>query len=404
MRSNSNIASDNDDKRRFDRSSWTALVRYAWYVCAVLAAIVLLGALPSYYSHYAQAIRADPYGLGQFNLPFQVLISLSNLASSFISFALAVLLFWRKPNDRMALFASFFFLITAVISSYSLDYFLTAYFGAPSTYELWRDLQTPLWILIYGIFPDGRFVPRWTRWLLLVSIPASFSILAAGEWFANAQVATYPLFFLLIYSQVYRYRRVSSYAERKQTKWVVFGFVVGLALSLIASLIYKKPSPPLLNIFPISLTIAILRSHLWDIDLIIRRTLIYSVLTAALSLTFSGSTFVLQQTTRSFIGQQQPEIVTVVSTLLIAALFVPLRRRVEAEVDKRFYRRKYDAAKTLEAFSIAIRDEVDLAALREDLLAVVSETMQPTHVSVWLRPTTASAAPSAHGRRPHEHA
>src|SRR6476619_5853101 len=98
------------------------LAWYAWYMCAALAAIVLLAAIPVYYSHFVQPIRSDPYGLGQFNAPFQVFLGLSDLASSFISFALAVLLFWRKPNDRMALFASFFLLITAVISNYSLDY------------------------------------------------------------------------------------------------------------------------------------------------------------------------------------------------------------------------------------------------------------------------------------------
>lgn len=111
---------------------WRTLAHAAWYVCAVLTTLVLLGALPSYSSHYTQVVRADPNSLGEFNLSWQVLVGLSDLASSFISIALAVLLFWRKPNDRMALFASFFFLMTAVVWSYPLDYFLTAYFGTPS--------------------------------------------------------------------------------------------------------------------------------------------------------------------------------------------------------------------------------------------------------------------------------
>ena len=123
-------------------------------------------------------IRTD---LGQVNLPFQVLIGVSDLASGFISFFLAVLLFWRKPNDRMALFVSFFLLLTVPPSGISLDYFLTTYLGAPSVYSLASTLSTPLWILILCIFPDGRFVPRWMRWVFFVSIAATFSIFAGAQ-------------------------------------------------------------------------------------------------------------------------------------------------------------------------------------------------------------------------------
>jgi len=365
-------------------SQWFTLARYLWFVCASVVALVLLGALPTYYSHYTQVVRVNPNSLGEFNLSLQVLVGLSDLASSFISFALAVLLFWRKPNDRMALFASFFFLITAVVWIYALDYFLTAYFGAPSTHALWSVLSIPLGILLSCIFPNGRFVPRWTRWVFLVSIPASLSFFAGGEGRSIASVVTYPLFFLVLYAQVYRYRRVSNDAERKQTKWVVFGFVVSIVLSLIASLIYKQPSPPLLNVLPLALTIAILRSHLWDIDLIIRRTLVYSVLTALLAAIYFGGVVGLQQLTRSITGESS-DVAIVVSTLAIAALFFPLRRRVQNAIDRRFYRRKYDAAKTLAAFGVTVRDEVELDKLTSELLNVVTETMQPASVSLWLK-------------------
>jgi hypothetical protein len=365
-------------------SQWFTLARYWWVVCAVAVAIVLLGALPGYYPHYAQAVRFDPYGLGQFNLPFQVLVGLSDLASGFISFGLATLLFWRKPTDRMALFASFFLLITAPPSGISLDYFLTTYFGAPSVYLLAQGLQTPLWILILCVFPDGRFVPRWTRWLFLVSILLSLPI-PTGEWSAISSGAIIPFFMLLAYAQVYRYRRVSDAAGRQQTRWVVFGFVVSIVLSLIASLIYKQPSPPLLNVLPLTLTIAILRSHLWDIDLIIRRTLVYSVLTALLAVIYFGGVVLLQRLTRSITGEAS-DLAIVVSTLVIAALFLPLRRLVQTAIDRRFYRRKYDAAKTLAAFSATVRDEVELDRLTSELLTVVQETMQPVQVSLWLAP------------------
>ena len=358
-----------------------AILRIAWFVCASSVTIVLLGALPGYYPHFALAIRSDPYGLGQFNLPFQVLVGLGDLASGFMSLTLAALLFWRKPNDRMALFASFFLLISAPPSGISLAYFLTTYFGAPSVYLLGQELQTPLWVLIFCIFPDGRFVPRWTRWLFLVSIATSFSFFAGAKWYAISNVLALPLFTLLTYAQVNRYRRVSNYAERKQTKWVVFGFVVSLMLSLIASLILKQAAPPLLNVFPLSLTIAILGSHLWNIDIIIRKTLQYTVLTALLVLSYFGSIVLLQNI---FFSNQQSEISIVISTLAIAALFNPLRIRVQKFTDRRFFRKKYNAEQTLARFATVARDEVDMDNLTVALLGVVQETMQPEQTTLWL--------------------
>ena len=360
-------------------------VRMAWFVCAFAVAIVLLGALPGYYPHYAQAIRSDSYGLGQFNLPFQLLVGVSDLASGFISFFLAVLLFWRKPNDRMALFASFFLLITAPPSGISLGYFLTTYFGLPSVYSLASALSTPLWILILCIFPDGRFVPRWMRWVFLVSIAATFSIFAGAES-SFIDIVTYPLYILVIAAQVYRYRRVSNDAGRKQTKWVVFAIVGSMVLSLIASLIYRQFSPPFINLLPLAFTIAILRSHLWDIDVIIRKTLIYTVLTALLALIYFSSVVLLQRLVGALTGVAEGSpLAVVVSTLAIAALFTPLRRRIQDVIDRRFFRKKYDAQRVLVQFVLTARDETDLDALTGELARVVQETLQPERVSVWLR-------------------
>jgi hypothetical protein len=141
------------------------------------------------------------------------------------------------------------------------------------------------------------------------------------------------------------------------------------------------------------LGIAILRYRLWDIDVIIRRTLIYSVLSAVLGVAYLGSVLVLENVFRALTGQGQSPLVVVLSTLAIAALFGPIRTRVQAGIDRRFFRKKYDGARTLAGFGASVRDETDLDRLSERLVGVVDETLRPDRVSLWLSPT-AGARPS----------
>jgi hypothetical protein len=192
--------------------------------------------------------------------------------------------------------------------------------------------------------------------------------------------------------------RHAGRVERQQIKWLAYGgaVVVGTIFVSGAISIWSETaaiaviSLALLGL-PVFTGVAIVRYRLYDIDLIINRTLVYGVLTGMLALVYFGGVASAQAIFRVLTGQeQQPQLAVVVSTLVIAALFNPLRRRIQSFIDRRFYRRKYDAAKTLEAFSAKLRDETDLDALSDDLVGVIKETMQPAHVSLWLRPDTAS--------------
>jgi hypothetical protein len=182
---------------------------------------------------------------------------------------------------------------------------------------------------------------------------------------------------------------------RQQIKW----FASAAALTVVWLIVFQQSTRGLpeaivalsgllvIASIPVATGIAILRYRLYDIDLIINRTLVYGSLTLMLALIYFGGVATTQAIFGALTGQEeQSQLAVVVSTLVIAALFMPLRRRIQSFIDRRFYRRKYDARKTLEAFSTKLRDETDLEALSDDLVGVVRETMQPAHVSLWLRP------------------
>jgi hypothetical protein len=215
-------------------------------------------------------------------------------------------------------------------------------------------------------------------------------------------------------SLVLRYRR-SGGEEREQIKWIAFAAsVVGLLylITMVSSLTYSGPwgaagTPLWLGLLqqaslvsftavPITVGFAVLKYRLYDIDLLINRTLVYGSLTATLVVLYFGGIVVLQGVFVALTGEKST-LAIVASTLLIAALFTPLRRRIQSFIDRRFYRRKYDARKTLEAFSAKLRDETDLDRLGVDLVEIVSETMQPAHASLWLRRD--SGAKSGEGGR-----
>ena len=272
--------------------------------------------------------------------------------------------------------------------------------------ELGGQAALTLAPLLMLLFPTGRLPSRRWRPLAWISTTAGAVLLALVLFFDNpdqvggaisiAAVAVVSVIFTSIFlsalSIVVRYRRASG-AERQQLKWfalaavligvVTAGHLLFLDLLLPEALLTLLDAATITGLY-VAVGIAILRYRLYDIDIIINRTLVYGSLTVTLVLVYLGSVIGLQYILRALTGQES-QLAIVASTLAIAALFNPLHRRIQASIDRLFYRRKYDAAKTLEEFSAKLRDETDLDALNSDLVRAVRETVQPEHVSLWLR-------------------
>ncbi len=302
---------------------------------------------------------------------------------------------------------------------------------------MWAPALGLLGTYLILLFPDGRLPSRrwrplaWFSGAVIISVSLTNALrsgrlpglggvpnpfgLEEYPWMADLTQAVsllLPLCFLAsALSLVLRFLR-SGGEQREQVKWIAFAasFVGLVALITVVSTFRFAPEsletagtqPLWLELLqdvellslagvPVAVGFAILKHRLYDIDVVINRTLVYGSLTAMLAAVYFGGVATIQALFRTLTSQeQQPQLAIVISTLVIAALFNPLRRRIQSFVDRRFYRRKYDAAKTLEAFSAKLRDETDLEALNAELVGVVRETMQPAHVSLWLRPETPS--------------
>ncbi|OLB64423.1 MAG: hypothetical protein AUH94_02100 [Ktedonobacter sp. 13_2_20CM_2_54_8] len=335
-------------------------------------------------------------------------IALSGV-SAFVWVAIGVLLFWRKSDNWMALLVALMLVVQGA-DSLSGVVSVSTEAGQVAAHVL-DFLAFLLLFLVFCLFPNGRFVPHWIGWLVFGFLPvlllSTFPILPFQQLW---MLVWYGFLGGGVLAQLYRYRWGSSPMQRQQTKWVVLGvgvvfsveFGLFLAFLLVPSLGPTGSLPPWLlealsntvpALIPLSFGLAILRYRLWDIDVLINRVLVYGLLTALLTLVYFSSVTLLQFLLRGLIGQAlQDQWAVVGSTLAIAALFQPVRRRIQRSIDRRFYRRKYDAARTFAAFSSTLRHEVDLDQLGEELVAVVQETMQPSHISLWLRPTDQSRA------------
>jgi hypothetical protein len=367
------------------------LMRILWAATLVLFGVLSLAAIP-------QAIRSagqDPA------VWLEVALGVYYLS-------LALFIFWQRSDDWVACILS-----VTLITALNTDSLETVFGTGALSQQLELALaaiSSTLLLCLFYIFPDGRFVPRWTRW----AAAAAAGIQLWRIFFEEAYMASgFPLVGLLMLTapvaQIYRYFRASDAVQRQQIKWVVFGLTVtalplGIAVATLSGSFFETESAAeqlgyllwlaFLVVFPLSIVISMLRYRLWDIDVIIRKTLVYGLLTAVLTGVYFGTVIVLQTLFGSLTGEQSP-VVIVVSTLVIAALFSSLRGRVQAVIDRRFFRQKYDAEQVLERFAQTARDEVELEALTAEMVRIVEETMRPDAVGVWLKPAAHRVAAAA---------
>jgi hypothetical protein len=395
---------------------WLLLVRVVWMILVMLTLASFVVLLPSFYAQL-QSVCTNPmcalvqptpesvHAMQQLGLSvssYATFTLMLTLFTALVCFLVSGVIFWRKSDDWMALLVA----LTEVVSG---TLFVSYALLESQTSWRWLAIVSNVFghavlFLFASLFPNGKFIPRWSRWItvgwiiwsllfytVLHTVPFTYNLLALLIGLACALVA-----------QIYRYRYASSLMQRQQIKWVVLAACLGIVMVIVLDvpnvifpvtgqagsfyrLFVSGPADILvLLLIALSLGLAILRYRLYDIDIIINRTLVYGSLTVTLALVYFCLVIVLQALLRGLISQDN-SVAIVISTLAIAALFQPLRGRIQRIIDRRFYRRKYDATKTLEAFSATLRNEIDLNQLREHLLGVVQETMQPTHVSLWLR-------------------
>ncbi len=401
---------------------WLPLARVGWVALFVLTLVIFFASLPVYLALLQTPCAGSVCGFQQLT-PEQAetlkgiglfpgvytafTLALGTLATMVVCLVISTVIVLRRSDDRMALLVALM-LVTA--GPFAVPLNVSA---SPSPWQVPLEflsfLFVALFLLVFSLFPTGQFVSHWMGWIIIILLTLQVPFIFFPP-LVTLQISAVSLGFLVgigslaivVAVQLYRYRRVSSPRERQQTKWVVFGFAVPITfmvIGIVPYLIFPQLAVPgslylpayaavqdvLLLLLPLSFGFAVLRSRLWEIDVLINRTLVYGTLTASLALVYVGLVIGLQALLRGLI-RQDTSVAIVISTLASAALFGPLRQRIQWIIDRRFYRSKYDAAKTVAAFSTALRQEVDLDQLREQLLAVVQQTMQPAHVSLWLRP------------------
>jgi hypothetical protein len=417
------VVNDQPSYRRL-RGRWLLVARVVWLaVAAVSLGLFALSLAPGYRllrtvceqrpcgpeqlsAEGARTVEQLGLALGLYAAYNVALV----LVFALVFCGLAVVIFLRRSDDFIALYTSLALVLIGIfLPEWTAELVLPIFPALYPALALLSSLALCSLFVLFYIFPDGRFVPRWTRWAAVAWVGQQVSIyllpaspVAPSNWppLFNGLLLV-GLVSTCVLAQVYRYLRVSGPTARQQTKWVVFGLTATLVVLLLTSVpplfetSLDRPGTPydlivdLISFFatllvPLTLGVAILRRRLFDVDLLINRALVYGLLTTTLIALYAVVVVALQALINALSGQES-QLAVVVSTLVIAALFNPIRRRIQTFIDRRFYRRKYDAAKTLEAYARGLREETDLEQVGGTLISVVEMTVQPEHVSLWLR-------------------
>ena len=322
-------------------------------------------------------------------------------------FLIAASILWNRPRDWLAIFTALMLLTLGVCIFPTI----TAQEESLFFMGLLQFFSSSAILLFAYLFPDGRFVPHWTKilaipWLLWLFIhnllPDSPLNIARDSLFIELLIAL-AFYSTGLLAQIYRYKWISTPTQRQQAKWVIFGcciaffgfaaywitilllplnqgqeFSIGIA-QMVSNTVYALT----MTLIPITIALSIQHHHLWEIDSIINRSLVYGLLTIVLTLFYSGSVILLQNLMHN-ITEQNSELAVIGSTLTTAALFSPLRLRIQNTIDMRFYRQKYSAERILGDFSRILKAETDIAVLSDRLEQVVEITLQPKFVSLWL--------------------
>ena len=411
------------------RINYSTIARIAWFFLATVLVGMHIGGIQPYYEVLTTICGQEPCTALRLNAQDAELLESLGLSlhayalyhiglETLVSTGLALLgglFIWRMAHTWLGIVLAFTLLLFGFNFMIETDAaFVSQNPAFQIPFDISSALTTILFLVLFFIFPDGRLIPRW-GWLVLLVLTAvsildpilrGFGLVTPSGQFNTVFLFLFTIsLFAGVYAQIYRYRNVSSPLERQQTKWVIFGLillVVGIMTYTFFVEIYPPQSSqiqlafnlgiysllvPVILFFPVTFAISIFRYRLWDIDLIVRRTLLYALVTGLLVMIYFGGVTVLQTFFITVTGQQSP-LVVVFSTLLIAALFNPLRSRIQAFIDRRFYRSSYNAQQILERFSTHARKEVELRNLTFELARAAHESLQPDAVSLWLRKST----------------
>jgi hypothetical protein len=329
-----------------------------------------------------------------------------------VSSLLGGLVLWQQGSTRLGWSVSLALIVLPIAMISSSRSLIDIYPHLLLLSVLLSEIGLLITLLFFYLFPTGGIYPSWsaiplTLTFLVFSLfnLADYGLFTLPGWASQiVQISLNGLILIAIGFQVLRYRRISTPLERQQTKWSLVGLFMLISsfpvwfLVFSGGMYFEAGEPRLLatmvawiiimlmmTSLPVTIAIAILRYRLWDIDIIIRRTLQYTLLTGLLALAYFGAVVLLQRVFSPLTGAYNSPLITVITTLGVAALFNPMRRWVQAFIDQRFYRQKYDAEQALQAFTSNLRQEVDLEEINRSLMAVTMETLQPENASLWLR-------------------